>query len=117
MKEALLDTNFILTCVRQKIDFFEELFLLGIHIIIPEQVIREIKKFEKKKSEAKISLVLLEDNEFEYVNLGNGKVDDLIIKYARKNPKVIIATLDAGIKNKIKNNKLIIRGRKKLEII
>jgi len=117
MKEALLDTNFILTCVRQKIDFFEELFLKGIHIIIPEQVFMEIKKFEKKKPEAKISLVLIEDNEIEYVNLGKGKVDDLIIEYAKKNPEVIIATLDKEIQRKIKNKKMIIRNRKKLEII
>ena len=117
MKEALLDTNFILTCVRQKIDFFEELFLKGIKIIIPEQVIMEIKKFEKKKSEAKISLVLIKDNEIEYVNLGKGKVDDLIVDYAKKNPETIIATLDRGIHKKIKNKKMIIRNRNKLEVI
>jgi rRNA-processing protein FCF1 len=117
MKEVLLDTNFILTCVRQKIDFFEDIFLMGINIIIPEQVVKEIEKFEKKKSEAKIALVLIKDDDVEYVNLGKGKVDDLIIEYARKNPEVIIATLDKGIHRKIKNKKMIIRNRKKLEII
>lgn len=117
MKEALLDTNFILTCIRQKVDFFEELFLKGIHVIIPEQVVKEIEKFEKKKSEAKIALVLIKDNEIEYVNLGKGKVDDLIVAYAKKNPEVIIATLDKEIQRKIKNKKMIIRNMKKIEII
>lgn len=117
MKEALLDTNFILTCIRQKIDFFEELYLKGIHIIIPEQVVREIEKFEKKKSEAKIALVLIKTNEVQYVNLGKGKVDNRIIEYANKNPDVIIATLDKEIQRKIKNKKMIIRNMKKIEII
>ena len=37
MKQALLDTNFILSCIRKKIDFFEEIRLMGIKIIIPEE--------------------------------------------------------------------------------
>ena len=53
MKQVLLDTNFILTCVKQKIDFFEEIYLMGIEILIPEKVIEEIKKL-KKEAELKI---------------------------------------------------------------
>jgi len=49
MKQAILDTNFILTCVKQKIDFFEWFNLNGIEILIPLEVINEIKKIKKLK--------------------------------------------------------------------
>ena len=49
MRIALLDTSFILTCVRNKIDFFEQLELNGFKIIIPEQVIKEIEAIKNSK--------------------------------------------------------------------
>ena len=49
MKYAILDTNFILTCVKQKIDFFEDIKLMGFQIVIPKQVINEIEKIPKSK--------------------------------------------------------------------
>jgi len=39
------------------------------------------------------------------------------IKFAKENSESIIATLDRELKNKVKNKKLVIRGKKKLEII
>ena len=45
-----MDSSFILTCVRQKIDFFEEIELKGIQILIPKQVIREIKGIDTLNS-------------------------------------------------------------------
>jgi len=115
----LLDTNFILTCIKNKIDLFEELFLEGYKIIIPEQVLNEIKKFENKKSEARTALKILEKDFYEKPDLGKSKipVDNKIIKFAKENPKIIIATLDREIKNKIPNKKMIIRNRKKFEVI
>ena len=113
MVQVILDTNFILTCIKQKIDFFEE--LVGTQILIPEQVINEIKNLKNPNS--KLALKLLEKNKFKKIDLGRGHVDKLIIRFAKENPKTIIATLDREIKNKTKNQKLIIRGKKKLEII
>ena len=122
--KVLLDTNFILTCVKQKIDFFEEIKLMGFEILIPRQVINELEILKGKKKPfnnyAMLSLKLLKNErgfvEFRKVDLGNNKTDVGIIKFADKNQNVIIATLDNGIQNKIKNKKLIIRGKKKLEI-
>ncbi|MCK4552937.1 hypothetical protein KAT80_01920 [Candidatus Pacearchaeota archaeon] len=113
MKQIILDSSFILTCIKQKIDFFEELF--GTQILIPEQVINEIKNLKNPNS--KLALKLLEKNKFKKIDLGKAHVDKLIIRFAKENPKTIIATLDREIKNKTKNQKLIIRGKKKLEII
>ena len=121
MKKILLDTSFILTCVRNKIDLFEELFLEGYKIIIPVQVLDEIKKFEKSKSEARIALKILERDFYENPDFGavrkNGTVDNKIINYAKENPHTVIATLDRGIKKKIQNDLMVIRGKKKLEVI
>ena len=123
MKKALLDTNFILTSVKQKIDFFEEIKLMGIQIIIPKQVINELERITKSKQKlhnkeiAKLSLKLLEKERFKKIDLKLKNTDNGIINFAKKNPKAIIATLDKGIKSKIKNNKLVIRGKKKLEIL
>ena len=112
MKQVLIDTNFIMTCIKQKIDFFEELYLRGIQIIIPEPVIDELEKL--KQSQA---IRLLEKSKFKEISLKGKIVDNSIINFAKENPEVIIATLDRDIQKKIKNKKMVIRGKKKLEII
>ena len=122
MKYVVLDTNFILSCVRKKIDFFNEIKFLGLKIIIPIQVIKELENLTSKgkakfRDEAKLSLALLKKNSFEKVDLKIKNVDNGIVKFAKEHEDYIIATLDKEIQKKIKNNKLIIRGEKKLEII
>jgi rRNA-processing protein FCF1 len=122
MKYVLLDTNFILSCIRKKIDFFEKIQLMGFSILIPVQVIEEIKKIAKTgkmkfSEEAKLSLTILKKNNFCEIDLRFKNVDNGIIQLAKKNEDYIIATLDKGIQNKIKNNRLVIRGNKNLEII
>jgi rRNA-processing protein FCF1 len=97
--------------MKQKIDFFEEIHLMGIQILIPEEVRNELIKLKRDSA-----LRLFEKNKFKEIYLGGKIVDNSIIKYAKENPEVIIATLDRGIQNKIRNKKMIIRGKKKLEI-
>ena len=116
MKYILLDTNFILSCIRKKIDFFEELQSMGFSVIIPKQVIEEIKGLSKSKTEAEVALKILEKSEFRKITLHGKNVDNGIVKVAKENEGWIIATLDKEIKGKIKNQKLTIRGEKKLEI-
>ena len=112
MKQVILDTSFILAAVKQKIDFFERLSLKGMRIIIPDQTMRELKGLG-----AKLELKIIENNKFELVIIPGKDADSAIINFARKNPEAIVATLDAGLKKKIRNKKLIIRQKKKLEII
>ncbi|MCL5730067.1 MAG: PIN domain-containing protein [Candidatus Pacearchaeota archaeon] len=121
MKQVLLDTNFILTCLRQKIDFFEEIPLMGMEIIIPRQVVNEIKKLEDSREgavreEASLSMKLLNRNKFTSVKLRRNNVDRGIIEFAAENPDVIIATLDKEIKDNVRNQKMVIRNMKRLEI-
>ena len=123
MKKVILDTNFVLTCIRNKIDFSEEIKLRGIQILIPQQVIKEIRgiadsrKKLRFREEANIALKILEKIPFKKIDLKEKNVDKGIIKFAEKNKKAIIATLDRELKRKIKNSKLVIREKKKLEVI
>lgn len=114
---CLLDTSFILTCVKQKIDFFEDIKIMGIQILIPEQVIKELKALKNTISELSLKILDKNPNSFKKIDLGRGDVDKLIIKFAEQDLKIIVATLDREIKKKLMNPKLIIRGKKKLEII
>ena len=113
MRKAILDTSFILTCIVQNIDFFDWLSLEGISILIPNQVIVELKGVDKSG----LALKLLENNSFEEIDIGTKNVDAGIIKYGQENPDVILATLDKEIKIKSKNSKLFIREKNRLEII
>ena len=122
MKKAILDTSFILTCVKQKIDFFREIPNMGIQIIIPTQVIEEIKRVAnstkklKFRDDARLSQVILEKNKFKKIDIKGKYVDKGLINYSKEHPRLIIATLDKEIKNKTTNSKLVIRGKKKLEV-
>jgi len=123
MRKILLDTNFILTCIRNKIDFFEELEMRGLKILIPEQVIDEIKRIaesDKKlrfRDEAIFALKLLKKEKFEKINLGKKYVDAGILDFVKDDSSLIVATLDLDLKKKLSNNKMVIRGKKSLEIV
>jgi len=117
MKHVLLDTSFILSCIRKKIDFFEQISAMGMKIIIPKQVIAEIKGLSKSEPEAKMALKILEKNSFSKIDLETKSVDNGIILYARQNDRHIIATLDREIQDKTENQKMVIRGERELEII
>ena len=126
MKQVLIDSNFILTCLKQKIDFFEDLSFIGFELLIPKQVIEEISKIAMDKGkrkklrhrdDAKLALKLIEKSKMKKIDIGKGYVDKQIKKYALKNPKVLIATLDKELANSLPNQKITIREKKRLEVI
>lgn len=117
MQQVLLDTNFILTCVKQKIDFFEEIQFKGLEILIPKQVITELEGLSKQNLRAKLALKILKTNKFTTIDLKSKNVDQGIIFYSKANPRTIIATLDEEIKKKSKSHKLAILNKKKLEVL
>jgi len=117
MKQVLLDTSFILACVKQKIDFIQQLEEEGIKIIISEQVFVEIEGLTNSKPEAKTALQILQKSHVESIHLKSKTTDKGIINFAKQNPKIIVATLDREIKKSVQNPKLIIRGKKKLEVV
>jgi rRNA-processing protein FCF1 len=126
-KIILLDTNFIINCVRNKIDFLNELYLKGFEILIPEEVIKEIEKISESKQKLKekeisslcLEILKVQKSKFKKIKLNSKNVDNGIIDFALKNKGVIIATLDNEIKKKLKkkNNILSLRNKNKLEIV
>ena len=119
MANVILDTNFVITCVKQKIDFFEEIKLMGLNILISEQVIEELEKlgYEENLHDARTALKILESHNYELLALERGGADKGIINYAKSHRDVIVATLDKDLKSSVPNQKLVIMGKKKLEIV
>ena len=125
--EIVIDTNFVLTCVKQKIDFAEiaeRIINDKIKWIVPQQVLNELGQLKDRanmklsdKKAAKLSFEILQTLNSEIVDLGkNPNVDIGIVNYVLETDKVV-ATLDRGLKNRIENNILTIRGKDWLELI
>jgi rRNA-processing protein FCF1 len=123
--EILLDTNFILTCVRQKIDFFragDEIIDEKIRWIVAEEVLKELRDLSRRKGgkikdkqAAKLGAEIAE--KLKKIKLNNKNVDKGIVDYLSKHKKTVLATLDRELKKKISNKVLTIRAKKFLDII
>ena len=78
MKKAILDTSFILTAVRQKIDFFYDLKTTGFKILIPDIVLREIETISKsnknssRRENAKLTMKVIKKGKYEIVVVNKG---------------------------------------------
>jgi rRNA-processing protein FCF1 len=121
--EVLLDTSFILTALKEKIDFLkaEEYGKL----LLPKQVLEELKKLNKKarikdRENARLALEIITKNKgkFKFIKLKKKYADAGIKRYI-KNKKVIVATLDRELKRELKGKAkiLTIRAKKKLVLI
>jgi len=124
--KILLDTNFLLTTAKQKIDFHSlanDLFDKEISWLIPSEVLQELKELASRKGEkvkdkksASLALQLTKTLPHKTIKLKNKNVDKGIIQYLKIH-KAILATLDKKLKGKTKSKILTIRGKKSLEII
>lgn len=126
MQKIILDTNFILSCLRQKIDFIDQLETIG-QITIPKEVVDELNKIKENKKQSKknrdlatLALKILEKNKFKLrsVELGDADVDKGILNYI-KNNRAIIASLDRELKTKLKGKAriMVIKRKKKIEVV
>ncbi len=123
--KILLDTNFVVSCVKQKIDFInlaEELFDEKIEWVVLEGVLEELKKISERAGEkikdrkaAKFGIEIIKNSDIKIIKSKCKNVDDAIIDYAA-NKKIVIATLDKQLKKRVKNKILTIRKGKTLEI-
>jgi len=117
--KVLLDTNFIVSCVKAGFDFLEaENF--G-KLVLAKQVLEELKTIDSKDNKyAKLAIKIINENinKFELISLNFHFVDIGILNYAAKN-KVVVATLDKELKAKLgdKAQILVLRGKKKLELV
>jgi rRNA-processing protein FCF1 len=126
--KILLDTNFILTCVKQKVDFAsltDEIINERIEWIVPQDVLNELGNLKDRKgikisdkNAAKLSFEILQIIEPKIVELPgkNPNVDIKIVNYVA-GKDIILATMDKNLKSRVDNKILTIRGKRNLEII
>lgn len=118
--KVLLDTNFVMEAVKNRIDF-EDIERYG-RIFIPRQVLVELDRIctEGQAKDREISLlalkILKKSKRYEVIELENRYVDLGIEKLLVRDKDYIIATIDKELKHKLagKARVLTIINRKKL---
>ena len=122
--KIILDTNFVIYCAREKLDYFEEISTLvneGHELVVPIQVINELEKLKndnfkkvsgKDKQAADLALQLLEINKVKILNPIGKTVDEVIIKLAEEDKKNIVCTLDREMRKILGRVILINKGKK-----
>lgn len=117
--KIILDTNFLIYCAKQKIDYKEDIRVLvtgKYDLVTMESVIRELEKVSKKskkyadKEAALLALKILKHNKIKVLESKGGYADKAIISASKD---AIVATLDLGL-IKYLEKAIIIRGKKKL---
>lgn len=110
MQKIILDTNFLLYCLRNKIDLFGELnriLNVNYEICILDKTLDELEN--KKNSKLAINFA---KKYFKIIETEEGNVDDLLLKQ-----QAITATMDKELKEKLKKEKkqvIILRQKKYL---
>lgn len=124
----ILDANFLIYTAKQKIDYAKEISSVAskYKIVVLSSVIEELKKLKEKarkskdKEAASLALQILKKN-IENKKVGvvktEGNADKAIQILVREED--LVATMDKGLKNKLKGKAKIlsIRSKKNLEII
>jgi len=100
--KIILDTNFLIDCLRFRIDLKSE--LKGNELFIIDSIMPEIKKISERKTKestlAKMVLNLIVENKFKLLESKNRDTDESLFLYSKEG--YAIATQDRVLKNKIK---------------
>lgn len=117
--KIILDTNFLVYCAKQKIDYAEEIRVLAsgkYNLATPSQVIEELQKIAKSakkysdKESAKLALKLLKVNKVKTLRIIAKNADNAIVKASAGN---IVATVDKLLQKRLEKV-IIIKAKKKL---
>ncbi|MEK6928777.1 MAG: hypothetical protein AABW65_02380 [Nanoarchaeota archaeon] len=117
--EALLDSNFIISCFKRKIDFISQLKQQGFKPILPIEVFQELKDLRFKLSHedkiaVDIALKFFENSKIKKMKLGNRSVDGGLIEKGKQG--YYIATLDNAIRRVIPNKIVISSAQNSLQV-
>jgi rRNA-processing protein FCF1 len=111
-QSVIVDTNMLITCIKNKVNIFEILEQKGLKITIPDQVIQELenihesKKPIKQRTYAHLTLQILEKRTFSTIDLKTTNVDKGILDFAKANPKITVATLDRNLRERLKKSNI-----------
>lgn len=126
--KILMDTNFVLICAKQKIDFAEVTDRIvdeKIEWIAPQDVLNELGNIkdragvkEADKLAAEIGFEILASLKPKVVELPgkNPNIDIKIVNYIL-GKEIVLATMDKGLKSRVDNKILTIRGKNNLELV
>ena len=121
--KILLDTNFLLTIVRFRIDLNEisNLLIEPYQLVTLNLVLNELKEISHSKSaaslHAKIALELIKTKNIEILKSKEENTDNAILEFASKD--FIVATNDSKLRKELKKNRIktiYLRARKYLAI-
>ncbi len=122
--KVILDTNFLIYCAKEKLDYVEairDLVNEDYELVVPEQVVSELKSLKgdrfkkvsgKDKAACDLALQLIDVNKVGVVDVKGETVDEGIINLAKQNKKNIVATLDREMRGILGRVILISRGKK-----
>jgi len=125
MKTVLIDTNFLIECAKNKIDIHEELkriLPMSFEVAILDRTLEEIEtvisRGGKEGAAAKLAKTILLTKKTAIMATSGGHVDKILLDKADENH--LVATMDRELKQRLKKKKqdvVIIRGKKKLEVV
>ncbi len=121
--KIILDTSFLLSCIKERVDFFETERFGKLGLLKP--VLKELENLTLKgkgddKRAAGLVLEIIEKNweKFEVIKSDENYADKAIIDYIDKNKRdITVATLDRELKRKIRKKVrvLTLKARKKIQ--
>lgn len=119
--QVILDSSFIISCVRDRIDFLTQLSEQGFTPVVPKEVFQEMKDLRtsnrssrEDRSAVDVALEILEKGNVKKISLGTGRVDESLIKKGQEG--IFIATLDNGIKKKITKRIVIFKAQNRVGV-
>lgn len=119
--QVILDSSFIISCVRERIDFLTQLEEQGFTPIVPREVFQEMKDLRTSNRASRedrlavdVALEILEKKKVKKTTLGEGKIDEFLIKKGQEG--IFIATLDNGIKKRIPKKIVIFKAQNRVGV-
>ncbi|MBS3081616.1 hypothetical protein J4416_01595 [Candidatus Pacearchaeota archaeon] len=119
--QVLLDSSFIISCVRERIDFLSQLEDQGFTPVVPREILQEMKDLgisnrssREDRIAINVAIEMIERKGVKKTTLGNGKIDDFLIHRGKKG--IFIATLDKGIKRNIPKKIVIFKAQNRVGV-
>lgn len=117
--EVLLDSSFIISCVKKNIPFLDQLEENGFKVYVPHEVIEELKDLRlsvrrEERNAIEFALDLFEKRKVKKIKLGHKKVDHGLIEKGVQG--MYIATLDREIKHSIPKKIVIFDAQKRVGV-
>ena len=120
-----MDTSFVISCIRKKIDFISQLENIGFKVVLPREVLQELKDLRENPKESRldrdavdVAFQMFEAKKVKKVSLGRRmekkRVDEALINKGKEG--YYIATLDNEIKRAVPNKIIIFNATKSVGV-